>query len=181
MAGILIFFQFQDTTYALPSHIHLPVCLWIMDCHTRAATKNTSHGNKVLPQDTTHLIQRPCYQRGSPCQQPAGSRTTRRPPDQCKKDANCSGMDMSPVHQVWPKLSCKVQWKGEEDQADRGRGGKTTSGNGQAWSSPSPRTVKNREKWRKLVLKSSVVPQRPSPLRDRWWWWWWWSGPDFNQ
>ena len=27
---------------------------------------------------------------------------------------------------------------GEEDEADRGRGGKTTSGNGQAWSSPNP-------------------------------------------
>ena len=46
---------------------------------------------------------------------------------------------MSPVHQVWPKSSCKAQWKGEEDKADRGRGGKTTSGNGQAWSSASPR------------------------------------------
>ena len=31
----------------------------------------------------------------------------------------------------------------------------------------SPRTVENREKWRKLVAKSSVVPQRPSRLRDR--------------
>ena len=29
--------------------------------------------------------------------------------------------------------------KGEEDMADRGRGGKTTSGNGQALSSRSPR------------------------------------------
>ena len=48
-------------------------------------------------------------------------------------------MDMSPVHQVWPKLSCKAQWKGEEDKAGRGRGEKTTSVNGQAWSSPSPR------------------------------------------
>ena len=28
-----------------------------------------------------HLIRRPCYQRGSLCQDPAGSRTTRRPPD----------------------------------------------------------------------------------------------------
>ena len=27
--------------------------------------------------------------------------------------------------------------------------------------------TENREKWRKLVLKSSVVPQRPSRLRDR--------------
>ena len=46
---------------------------------------------------------------------------------------------MFPVHQVWPKPSCKAQWKGEEDEADRGRGGKTTSGNGQAWSLPSSR------------------------------------------
>ena len=32
----------------------------------------------------------------------------------------------------------------------------------------SQRAVKNRQKWRKLVAKSSVVPQRPSGLRDRW-------------
>ena len=31
----------------------------------------------------------------------------------------------------------------------------------------SQRAVKSREKWRKLVAKSSVVPHRPSPLRDR--------------
>ena len=50
-----------------------------------APKKNTSHGNEVLPQDTTHLIQTPCYQRGSPCQDPAGNRTQRRPPDYCKE------------------------------------------------------------------------------------------------
>ena len=33
----------------------------------------------------------------------------------------------------------EAQSKGEEDKADRGRGGKTTSGNRQAWSSASPR------------------------------------------
>ena len=38
----------------------------------------------MLPQDTTHLIQRPCYQRGNPCQDPAGNRTIRRP-DHCKE------------------------------------------------------------------------------------------------
>ena len=65
---------------------------------------------------------------------------------------------------------CKLQWyghvsrssgltkttlqgtvKGEEDKADRGRGGKTTSGNGQAWTLASPggqwRTGKNGENW----------------------------------
>ena len=31
----------------------------------------------------------------------------------------------------------------------------------------SQRAVENREKWRKLVVKSSAVPQRPSRLRDR--------------
>ena len=71
------------------------------------------------------------------------------------------------------KPSCKTQWKGEEDKADWRRGWKTTSGNGQAWSSPSPRgqwrTGKNGGNW---FAKSSLVPQRPSWLSDRWWWWW---------
>ena len=43
-----------------------------------------------------------------------------------------------------------------------------TSGNGQAWSLASPRGQwRTGKKWRKLVTKSSVVPQRPSRLRDR--------------
>ena len=37
--------QFQDTTDALLCHIHLPACMWIMDPHSRAPKKNTSHGN----------------------------------------------------------------------------------------------------------------------------------------
>ena len=85
--------------------------------------KNTSHGNEVLRQDTRHLIQRPCYQRGSPCQDPAVNRTTRRPPDHHKE------------------MQTAVVW--------------------------SQKAVDNRKKWRKLVAKSSVVPQRPSRLRDR--------------
>ena len=77
-------------TDALLCHIHLPVCLWIMDPHSRASKKNTSQGNevrwnKVLLQDTTHLIQRPCYQRGSLCKDKAGNQTTRRPPDHHKE------------------------------------------------------------------------------------------------
>ena len=56
-----------------------------MDPHSRAPKKNTSYGNEVLPQDTTHLIQRPCYQRASPCQDPAGNWTTRISPDDRKE------------------------------------------------------------------------------------------------
>ena len=32
----------------------------------RRRIQNTSHGNEMLPQDTTHLKQRLCYQQGSP-------------------------------------------------------------------------------------------------------------------
>ena len=56
-----------------------------MDPHSNALQKNTSNGNEVLTPDTTHLIQIPCYQRGSLCQDPAGNRTTRRPPDYRKE------------------------------------------------------------------------------------------------
>ena len=56
-----------------------------MDFHSRAAKENTSHENEVLPQGTTQLIQKPSYQRGSVCQDPAGNRTTRRPSENRKE------------------------------------------------------------------------------------------------
>ena len=43
-----------------------------------------------------------------------------------------------PAGQQRTKSAC-LQRPGEEDKVDKGRGGKTTLGNGQAWSSPSPR------------------------------------------
>ena len=69
-------------------------------------------------------------------------------------------MVKSPDHQVWPKPSIwQGTAKGGKDKADRKRGGKKTSRNGQARSSSSPRgAVKNTEKWRKLAVKSSGVP-----------------------
>ena len=50
-----------------------------------APKKNTSHGNEVPPQGTMHFIRWPCYQWGSPCQDPTGNRTTWRPPGHCKE------------------------------------------------------------------------------------------------
>ena len=38
-----------------------------------------------MPPQDTHLIQRPCYQRGSPCQDPTSNWTTWRPPDDRKE------------------------------------------------------------------------------------------------
>ena len=76
---------YRHKTDALPCHIHLPACLWIMDPHSRAAKKNMSLGNDVLPQDTMHLIQIPRYQQGSLFQDPAGSQSTWRHPDHHKE------------------------------------------------------------------------------------------------
>ena len=53
----------------------------------------------------------------------------------------------------------------------QGRQRKRWEDNIREWTGPefakSQRAVENREKLRKLVAKSSVVPQRPSRLRDR--------------
>ena len=133
---------------------------------------NTSHGNEVLPQDTTHLIQRPCYQRGSPC--PAGNQTTRRPPDHHK------GMQTAVVwsYSRSSGLAKTISQGTVKGGRRQGRQGKRWEDNIRQWTglelAKSQRAVENRGKWRKLVVKSSVVPQQPSRLRDRWWWWWWW-------
>ena len=58
------------------------------------------------------------------------------------------------------------------------RGGRRQGGQRKRWednirewtgleSGKSQRAVENREKWQKLVVKSSVVSKQPSRLRDR--------------
>ena len=57
-------------------------------------------------------------------------------------------------------------------QRKQGRQKKRWKDNIREWTgmefTKSQRAVENREKWRKLVVKSSVVSQRPSRLTDRW-------------
>ena len=142
------------------------------------------------PQNNRHVIQRPCYQRGSPCQDPAGNRTTQRPPDHCKEMQTAMVWSFLPFIRSGKKPSCKAQRRGknlvswcfEPSQPQRItsglRGGKQTrqterrrwEDNTREWtdleSAKSQRAVENREKRRKLVAKSSMVPQRPSRLRD---------------
>ena len=77
-------------------------------------------------------------------------------------------MDTSPVHPIWPKTILQGTVEGERTQ---GRQEKRWEDNIREWTDPefvkSKRAVENRENWRKLIVKSSVVPQRPSRLRDR--------------
>ena len=76
----------------------------------------------------------------------------------------------------------KLQWYGHVSRSSglakiiltggrrQGRQRKRWEDNIREWTGlgfgKSQRAVENREKWRKLVAKSSVVPQRPSRLRD---------------
>ena len=114
-----------------------------------------------------HLIQRPCYQQGSPCQDPAGNQTSEDLLTMVKR--------------------CKLQWYGHVSCSSglakiilqcTVKGGRRQGRQRNKWEdnireltglefTKSQRAVENREKWRKLVARSSVVPQRPSQLRDR--------------
>ena len=57
-------------------------------------------------------------------QQAIGVRTTRRP-DHCKRDTNCSGISNVFHSSGLAKTILQGTVKGEEDKADRGRGGRT--------------------------------------------------------
>ena len=67
------------------------------------------------------------------------------------------------------KLTARQSERGKKARAE-GRQRKRQEDNIREWTglefSNSQREVENREKWRKLVAKSSTVPQRPSPLRN---------------
>ena len=77
-------------------------------------------------------------------------------------------MVMFTVHQVWSKLILQGTVKGGRRQ---GRQRKRWEDNIREWTGlkfgKSQRAVENREKWSKLVVKSSAVPQPPSRLWDR--------------
>ena len=113
-------------------------------------------------------------QRGSPCQDPAGNQTTRRPPDHCKEMQTAVVWSCFPFIRSGQNHFARHSERGKKTRLTEKRG----EDNIREWTGlefgKSQRAVDNREKWRKLVAKSSVVPQRPSRLRD-WWWWWWWQ------
>ena len=82
---------------------------------------------------------------------------------------------------------CKLQWHGHVSRSSglaktilqgtwkggrrQGRQRKRWEDNIREWTglefTNSQRAVENRGKWRKLVAKASVVPKRPSRLRDK--------------
>ena len=82
----------NDRSISLSSNIRLirsrvtPIFLYA--CESWALTASSKEKYKPWKWSATRKIlpiQRPCYQRGSPCRDPADNRTTRRSPDHCKE------------------------------------------------------------------------------------------------
>ena len=71
-------------------------------------------------------------------------------------------MDMSPVYQVRPKPFARQSERGKKTRQTEEEVGRQHQGWTGLEFGRSQRAVKSREKWRKVVAKSSVVPQRPS-------------------
>ena len=146
--------------------------MWIMDLHSRAPKKNTSHGNEVQPQYAMHLIQRPRYKRESLCQDPAGNRTTQRPPDHRKETQTevawtClpfirSGQISLARHSERGRKTRQTEKEvGRQHQGmDRPGARQIPEGSGEQRKMETGCEVICGAQW-KLVVKSSVVPQRP--------------------
>ena len=120
------------------------------------------HGNEVLPQDTTHLIQRPCYQRGSPCQDPAGTWTTRRPPDDRKEMQaavvwSCFQFIRSGQNHLARHSERQKKTRQTEEEVGRQLQRMDALEFGK-----SQRAMKNRETWRQLVAK--IICGAPTTL-----------------
>ena len=138
-----------------------------MDPNSRAPKKNTSHGNEVLPQDTTQFIQRPCYQRGSPCQDLAGNRTTRRAPCHGKEAQTAVVWSCLPFIRSGQNHLARHSERGKKTRQTEESVGRQHQGMDRSVVRQVPEGSGEQGKWRKVVAKSSVVPQQPSRLRER--------------
>ena len=103
----------------------------------------------------------------SPCQDSAGNWTKRRPPDHREERETgvvwlCPPFTRSGQNHLAKHSERRKKTRQTEIEVGRQHQGMDRPGVCQV-----PEGSGNREKWRKLVAKSSVVPQRPLQLRDR--------------
>ena len=151
--------------------VSLLIALW-GDCSP--LNYNNSHWNEVLPQNNMHFIQRPCYQRGSSCQVPAGSWTTWKPRDHHKETQTAVVWSCLPFIRSGQKHLARHNEREKKTRPTEKEAGRQHQGMDRPEVRQVPEGSGEQGKWRKLIVKSSVVPQPPSQSRDRWWWWWWW-------
>ena len=114
---------------------------------------------------TTHT--KTCNQRGSPCQDPADNRTTRRPPDDRKETQTGVVWSSRPFIGSCQNHLARHSETGKKTRQTEEEVGGQHQGTDRPRVRQVPEGRREQRKWRKLVVKSSVVPQRPSRLRNR--------------
>ena len=138
-----------------------------MDRHSTAAKKNTSHENEVLPQDkrisykahVTNKEVRAKIQQALGPHEDILTIVKRRKLQRYGHVSRSFGLAKT-ILQGTVKVGRR-----------RDRQRKRWEDNIREWTglefAKSQRAMENREKWRKLVAKSSVVPQQPLQVRGR--------------
>ena len=116
---------------------------------------------EVQPQDTTHLIQRPCYQQGSPCQDPAGDRATRRPLDHLKETQTAVVWTCRPFIRSGQNHLARHSERGKKTRQTEEEVGRQHQGLDRPGVRQVPEGRGEQRKMRKLVVKSPVVPNDP--------------------
>ena len=139
-----------------------------MDPQSGAPKKNTNHENEMLPQDTIRISYKDHV---------------------TKEEVHAKIQQVIGPHEDLLTIvkRCKLQWYGHVSRSSglaktilQGtvKGGRRHGRQRNRWEdsirewtglkfTKSQRAVESREEWRKLVAKSSMVPQRPSWLRNR--------------
>ena len=115
---------------SIHTYMHLPVCLWVMDPHSRAPRRIQAIEMRCY-RKMLHISYRDHVTNEEVCakiQQAIRSH----------EDPNCNGMVMSLVHLVWPKPSCRHNERGKktrqtEEEAGRHRQGTDRPG---VWQVP---------------------------------------------
>ena len=166
---------FNIMTNTMPG-THTLATIWIPAYQDHLTKFCLLCANEVLPQDdTTHLLQRPRYQRGSLHQDPAGNRTTRRPPGHRRKTQIAVVRSCLPFirsgqnHLATHSERGKKTWQAEEEverqnqEMDRPRARQVPEGSGEQG------TIEE--------TGCEIICGAPTTLavKDRWWWWRWFS------
>ena len=152
----------NDRSISLSSKIQLirsfVTSIFLYACASWTLTAELQRRLQVMEMRFYRKILRISYrdQRGSPCQDPVGNRTTRRP-DHRKETQTAVVIRSGQNHPARGKKTRQT-----EEEVGRQRQGMDRPGVRQVPEGSGEQG----KKWRKLVAKLSVVPQRPSRLRD---------------
>ena len=107
----------------------------------------------------------PCYQRGRPCQDPVCNLTTRRPDYRKETQTAVVWTCLSFIRSGQNHLARHSE-RGKKTRQTEEELGRQHQGMDRPGVRQVPEGSGEQGIWRKLVVKSSVVPQRPSWLWD---------------